>query len=510
MKLLAVSLPRHDGSMAYYDGQKLHYVKLERLTQNKRSYLDLHCMWPYVANDIFGVDVKNVDAFVLSFHPESHFKAPGPAWVQQVLNGEEVMVRIPDTDNMFKSATGEKPVWYISHHYAHALSSWMLETNPVDIRFVVDGVGDHKAWSVFKHNKLVASGAVTQGSIGGGVAHLANVAGVSASQFNDLAGKIMSLQSYADVDPGFLEVLRGFNIGDINAIFDNTLWVKYKGDMLISQHSCLPWVRTVLQRVEEILVDLFTTYASSTDVITYGGGVAQNVVWNTTLKNKFPNLIIPPHSADEGISLGAIEALRMKYALPKFDLPTFPYIQHDHGVPTPSDETINKVATALAANKIVAWYQGNGEAGPRALGNRSILMNPCVPNGKALINAVKNREGYRPFGAAVLEEYTEEYFDLPYKDEFMLYTAKVKRNGMEAITHVDGTCRVQTVGYRNPVFRKLLEKFYALTGVPVLLNTSLNTAGRPIAGYPEIAKLMLDTTDISYAVIGDTIFAKGE
>lgn len=508
MKLLSVSLPRHDGNMAYYDGQQLHYIKLERLTQRKRDYLDPHCVWPYVAKDVLGVDITSVDAFIFDFHAETFFTAPYPEWLNRVLDGTEVMVRIPEEDNMFKTSTQGKPVWYVSHHYAHALSTWMLENTPVVTRFVIDGVGDHRTWSVFKENKLVAYGDHAFGSIGGLTWRSAFELGVTAQQPNDLASKLMSLQSYGALDEGFLQLLQEYNINQLLHIFDRNLWVSYKGDDLVAHHTSLSWVHTVLHRVEELLLELFSTHATSADVITYAGGVAQNVVWNTALKTKFPNLIIPPHSSDEGLSLGAIEALRLHYGLDKFEMPNFPYIQRDHKAAYATDATIKKAARALANNNIVAWYQGNGEAGPRALGNRSILMNPCVPNGKALINGVKQRENYRPFGASVLEEYADEYFDMVDKDEFMLFTAKVKCNDMPAITHVDGTCRVQTVGYKNPTFRKLLEEFKTLTGIPILLNTSLNLAGAPIAGYPEIAELMFNKTNITYAVIGDTILGE--
>lgn len=181
--------------------------------------------------------------------------------------------------------------------------------------------------------------------------------------------------------------------------------------------------------------------------------------------------------------------------------------QHDIA-PTeePSIETISKVARYLADGKIVAWYQGHGEIGPRALGNRSILLNPRVPNGKDKINAIKRREDFRPFGASVLGEYATVYFEMDDKDPFMLYTSKVKRY-LPAVTHIDGTCRVQTVDNEG-VFRTLLEEFFTLSQCPVLLNTSLNLAGKPIAGSPEEAKQLFNTTPIDILVIGNEIYTK--
>jgi carbamoyltransferase len=190
-----------------------------------------------------------------------------------------------------------------------------------------------------------------------------------------------------------------------------------------------------------------------------------------------------------------------------FDMKGFPYIQNDVAPSVePSDETIRTVAKYLSEGKTVAWYQGHGEVGPRALGNRSILMDSRISDGKEIINRIKNRESYRPFGASVLAELANEYFDMLCEDEYMLYTCQVKTDTLPAITHIDGSCRIQTVGDKNPVFKKLLEEFYSLTKCPLLLNTSLNLAGKPIAGYPETAIELLKNTSLDCAVVGNTIY----
>jgi carbamoyltransferase len=133
-------------------------------------------------------------------------------------------------------------------------------------------------------------------------------------------------------------------------------------------------------------------------------------------------------------------------------------------------------------------------------------MNPMIINGKEKINKIKNRENYRPFGASVLAEYKEEYFDLQYDNPYMLFVGKSKKD-LNCITHVDGTSRVQTVSIDSP-FKKLLKNFYDITGCPVLLNTSLNLAGKPIAGYPEDAIDFFQNTDIDVLVIGNSIYQK--
>jgi carbamoyltransferase len=242
----------------------------------------------------------------------------------------------------------------------------------------------------------------------------------------------------------------------------------------------------------------------------FTGGVAQNVIWNTQLKNIYPNLKILPCTSDECLSLGMMEYLRQKYNLPKMHFSNFPFVESDESPKeNPNLDTIIKVSEYLANGKIVAWYQGNGEIGPRALGNRSIFLDPRIHNGKDIINAVKKRESYRPFGASILEEYAKEYFDMNYFNPYMLYVGFSQKNNLPAITHVDNTCRVQTVSKQFPGFlRTLLEQFYRKTKCPVLLNTSLNLAGKPIAGSIEDAKTLFNTRPIDVLVIGNNIIVK--
>jgi carbamoyltransferase len=318
----------------------------------------------------------------------------------------------------------------------------------------------------------------------------------------------MGLQSYGNVDNNYLKYLEKFNIHSTKEIFNVENWEKYVGDKLLANHNLLTWISTVHERIGDVLLDYFKKYADKTDIISYTGGVAQNVIWNTKLKNYFPNLIIPPHCADDGLSLGAIEWLRIKHNLPKFHLENFPFCQTDIAPDsTITDESIDHSAELLSKGKTVAWYQGNGEIGPRALGNRSIFLDPRIENGKEIINSIKNRELYRPFGAVVLEEY-RHLFNLEYENPHMLYVGTSDSQKFPSITHVDGTCRIQTIKNENTNLRRLLEKFYKITGCPVLLNTSLNLAGKPIAGNPKDAVKLFYESSLEALVVGNEIFIK--
>ena len=169
-------------------------------------------------------------------------------------------------------------------------------------------------------------------------------------------------------------------------------------------------------------------------------------------------------------------------------------------------DTVNtmQVAKLLKQQKIVAVFQGRSEAGPRALGNRSILYDPRDPDGKDRINQVKRRESFSPFAGSVLLPHAHKWFDMAGLDEspFMMYALDSlphTHDKIPAILHVDKTCRVQTVALKdNTNFYQLIDSFYQLTDVPILFNTSFNLAGEPLVETPEDAIECFECSDIDY------------
>jgi len=151
------------------------------------------------------------------------------------------------------------------------------------------------------------------------------------------------------------------------------------------------------------------------------------------------------------------------------------------------------------------------EWGPRALGNRSILADPRNGEMKDILNEkIKHRESFRPFAPSILEEYASEYFDIDVPSPYMLLVAKVKKpESIPAVTHVDGTGRLHTVSKTaNSLYYDLINEFYKLTGIPVIVNTSMNVKGEPIVNTPGQAFDMLLKTDMDYIVMGDHIVGK--
>jgi carbamoyltransferase len=509
LKLLALALPHHDASIAALDGNHVRYVKLERTRQQKRYSPGSVLEWRRIAEQAFGLSGSDVDDFVFCIDPGALPKeVTGDTTgntLEQLARGTSPAVALsPALCHFFQVPHG----WLISHHFAHSLDHWMLGTGEADVCIVIDGLGDGRPWSVYRGDTLVAGGDIRRGSIGWGIREAGKLLDVSYGHYNDIAGKVMGLQAYGRVDPGFLQTLQRFGMDDVAEIWSVEHWKRHRGDALVARWSLLDWIATVHHRMEAVLVDFFARYAQPHEVIAYSGGVAQNVVWNSALREKFPQLRIPPHASDEGLSLGALEWLRRHHALPRLQIHQFPYAQDDEAPPTgPSAHTLEQAADLLARGRSVGWYQGHGEIGPRALGHRSIFIDPRLPDARSRLNRIKRREAYRPFGASVLDEHYDAHF-AGAADEFMLYACRVTHPALASVGHVDGSSRVQRVTARHPLLRGLLGAFMERTGCPVLANTSLNVAGKPLAAFPENARQVFHDTEIDAMVIGDELLLK--
>lgn len=254
--------------------------------------------------------------------------------------------------------------------------------------------------------------------------------------------------------------------------------------------------------------------------ICMAGGYGLNCVTNYWLKKRFPDLEIYHEaiSHDGGTAIGAaylgwlsyqpnIKPIKQTsiYYGPQYS--TNQYLETIKSYNTMFNQykiTPEQVAKLISERNIVTIFQGRSEAGPRALGNRSILYDPTDPNGKDYVNKVKNREWFRPFAGSVLKEKAAEWFDMAGLEEspFMMYAMDVwpdKQEKIKAITHVDGTCRIQTVTEeQNPHYYKLIQEFEKITGVPILFNTSFNLAGDPLVETIEDALETMLKSEMKY------------
>jgi carbamoyltransferase len=207
--------------------------------------------------------------------------------------------------------------------------------------------------------------------------------------------------------------------------------------------------------------------------LVFMGGCALNSSANTLLWNIFDMIWIMPNPGDAGSSLGAAAALYGKHLDWKN-----PYLGYDLGGKYPVQEIVD----GILKDGIVAVATGRAEYGPRALGNRSILADPRDPNIKDKVNTIKQRELFRPFAPIVLAEHAHKWFDMDFESPYMQYTVKcLHPEKIPSVVHADGTSRVQTVTKEQHYgLYRVLNKFYLQTGVPVLLNTSLNIKGQPL------------------------------
>ena len=288
------------------------------------------------------------------------------------------------------------------------------------------------------------------------------------------------------------------------------------------------------QRLEEIVLHQlkFLKRKYKLKKLCLAGGVALNCSMNGQIvKSKiFDEVFVQPASGDAGLAIGAAINCSLEFQpKKKLSFETNCYLGSRYSN-LEIKKTINRfrrkikivkskkniydfAASVLIRKKIIGWFQGAAEFGPRALGNRSILASPNPVQIKDHINKnVKFRENFRPFAPAVLQEFADEYFNIDQKSEYMLIAFDVKpkmKRHISATVHVDNTCRVQTVTKNsNRKFYNLLKNMYEKTDNPVLLNTSFNIKGQPIVNSPEDAIKCFLKYKIDFLIIGDYILQK--
>ncbi|MBW1740201.1 MAG: hypothetical protein JRJ42_03585 [Deltaproteobacteria bacterium] len=296
-----------------------------------------------------------------------------------------------------------------------------------------------------------------------------------------------------------------------------------KEDLLNPYYSRIAY--DVQKETERVMIHLARDLYAKTKIknLCISGGVGLNSVSNKMILDKceFENVFIFPACSDAGIPFGL--ALWGYYNCKEFgNFPRKKIVfrnaytgieysdEHIASVLTTydipySEVKLDQVARLISEGKIVGWFQGGSEYGPRALGHRSILADSRDKRMKDILNSkVKHREAFRPFAPAILKEYCSEYFDLECESPFMLLVAKVKNpDVIPAVTHVDNTGRVQTVTKEdNGSFYDLIKAFYNITGVPCILNTSFNDSGEPIVETPVDALICFLSTEMDYLVLG--------
>lgn len=592
MKILGISAYYHDSAAALVvDGEIISAAQEERFTRKKHDDRFPSQSISYCLTQA-GIHPEDIDyvAFYdkpflkferlletyLSFAPRgfSSFSAALPIWVKEKLFQKKILVR--ELEHLDSNIDWKSRLLFSEHHLSHAASAFYPSPFEEAAVLTMDGVGE---WST------------TSLAIGRGSAlsiereiHFPHSIGLLYSAFTYYTGfkvnsgeyKVMGLAPYGK--PRYAQAIKDHLI-DIKA--DGTFrlnqdYFNYctgltmtnrRFDRLFGgqpRHQDAPITQrhmdlaaSVQAVVEEIVLRLTRSIARETGLknLCLAGGVALNCVANGKIlrDNAFQNIWIQPAAGDAGGALGAAllahhlngegdrkagskDSMRGSYLGPSFTQDEIARRLTDTGAVyevLTDDALVQTCAESLADGKVLGWFQGRMEFGPRALGARSILGDPRSTQMQKTMNLrIKYRESFRPFAPSVLREDLSEWFDLDDDSPYMLMVAEVSRNkrieitedeealfGIEklniphslipAVTHVDYSARIQTVHRdTNPRYHALISSFKGLTGCPMIVNTSFNVRGEPMVCTPEDAFRCFMGTDMEALAIGNCFLTK--
>ncbi|MGW4500981.1 carbamoyltransferase family protein [Micromonospora sp. NPDC004336] len=537
MRVLGINAIFHDPAAALVvDGRVVAAAEEERFSRRKHGKRplafsawelpELSAAWCLASA---GIDVDDLDAVAYSFDPglcrpaDSLGLSDPWDWLRV-----EYAQRAPQFLAAALPGLDPAKVRFVPHHVAHAASAGLAAPSGGDDTavLVLDGRGE-----VASHLAGVYSDGLLR------PLHSQELPHSLGLLYEDLTRhlgflhssdeyKVMALASYGR--PKHLGLLRelvrvtpegGFAVDRID--WGGMAKARAADGETTEEHADL--AASVQARLEEVILDLarwLHDASGGASTLAMAGGVALNCVANARLAAEGPyrDVWVQPAAGDAGTALGA--ALHVARDLGDRSTPmvgadlgrgwtdeeleaelrraALPYFR--------PDSIAAEAARVLADNGIVAWYQGRSEYGPRALGHRSLLAHPGDPATTARMNDVKGREQFRPIAPMVRAERFAEIFEGVFPSPYMLFVHRVQphwRDRIPAVTHVDGTARVQTVhADTEPVVAELLAEFERLTGLPVVVNTSLNTAGRPMVDTPREAMELFGSAPVELLALG--------
>jgi carbamoyltransferase len=571
MYTLGINAAFHDSSACLIrDGKIIAAAEEERFTQIKHGKRPIPFSTyelPYHAIDyclkMGGIQLGDIEHIAYSFDPyqllgehkgkptieiplepgmedgSSKWNTPwDPLFLSSIVRAKNHLVDgYPhNLQKRFKGADKNKiKMHFVDHHVAHAASAFYPSPYEDAAVLTLDGRGEvaTTTYSIGRGQEMTRIGQVNMPhSLGLLYERVTSYLGFlhSSDEY-----KVMALASYGK--PEFVKHFREMiTIGPNGTytISNEQLEERFgpsrsKSDPFIAHHFNI--ARSLQHVLEETALELAHWLHNETkdENLCMAGGVALNCVMNARIRDKGPfrNVWVQPASGDAGTALGAaiwIDLQEHRTTTRDYKMP------HAYYGPEYTDADIEKflkwakvpyrkleniaeeTAEILAQDKIIGWYQGRMEFGPRALGSRSILASPINVSMQARLNEVKDREDFRPVAPVVLEEDAPEWFDGAKHSPFMLFVYDVKPDKADkipAVRHVDGTARIQTVNKdQHPRYYDLLQAFKQKTGVPVLVNTSFNTLGKPIVCTPRDAVECFWSSPFDALVIGSYLVEK--
>ena len=493
--IFAVALNLHDHNT--YDG--VFHNQRERFTRFKHNlpyYADAYAhqsdilnTGDYTLNNEFVEEYfKPIDDKILAFS----YTMGGIRMCRDLLS-QEVLDFVPKKlfDYVLKDG-----IYYCDHHQSHATYAYLNSGFGDSDILAIDGIGaKFRCIFVDKDRNIIdLSNKLPIGWLWNNMSKLTGFGSLGAS-------KLMGLVGYGSFSQYYYDVFETILSGDIRE-------KKYDMHKLINvgkygkEDLAYTLQKLTLDKIKEYVYPL-----KSCDNLCIAGGVAYNGYMNEEFTKHYKNVFVPPAVGDEGQAIGVYQHANYNLNNKIHKSETFAGIEYDYV----GKEKANykEIAQAIADGAIVGWFQGKSESGNRALGNRSILADPRNSNIKDIINStIKMREDFRPFAPAVLEEHYADYFDTKSPSPYMSRICQVKTDKVPGITHIDNTARIQTVNKQfNEKFYNIINEFYKITGIPMLLNTSFNCQ-EPIVETPEQAIKTFNRTKLSLLVVNDWIIRK--
>ena len=534
MRVLGVNAVFHDPAAALViDGEVVGAAEEERFSRRKHGKSPVpFATWELPEQAMrwclaeAGVDPSDLDGVAYSYDPTL---AGGAADDLTVDEWEGLRTLYAQRAPLFlrTALPGLDParVRFVAHHVAHAASAHLAAPWASSSVLVIDGRGErasHLAGRAVDGRLDVLAAQQLPHSLGLVYEEATEHLGFRRSSDEY---KVMAMASYGR--PAYLGELRRAvrSRGDGGFVTEPIDWQRLaprltRGDDWTPAHADL--AASVQARLEEVLLELAGwLFARTGDRrLTMAGGVALNCVANSRLlrEGPFEEIWVQPAAGDSGTALGAALwlAREMGDQIRPVDTAALGREWSDDelegwlgraAVPFERPPDIAEaIGEVLAEDGVVAWFQGRSEYGPRALGHRSLLADPRRAGNLERLNDIKGREQFRPVAPMVLVERADEIFDGPIPSPYMLFTHRVRAPWPEripAVVHVDGTARIQTVDRREePLVARMLESFERRTGVPVVVNTSLNTAGRPMVDDPRDALECFGSAPVDALAIG--------
>ncbi len=533
----------HDGGASLIvDGKLVFSVEEERLVCRRHAYDSVPTESIKAALEYAGLTLDDIDKFVFGWDYEKIYEMIGDKFISK--------------EEMAEKLLGDKKyagkLEYLTHHIAHAYSTFTPSNYEKALVFVIDGQGEYMGTSLYwmnRKNNTMKLLMETPISLGYFYAAITKQIGFRGGE----EGKTMGLASYGK--PVYADALRKLigldENGDLRCVFhidkvskdeeDATIekWGTFlseiipprTGRIIEVDESIIPYANlaaSAQQILAEIMTGVIRKYVSLTNThdVCLAGGVALNCPTSSAIEQmeEVDHVFVQPAANDGGISLGAA----IKGAIDMGDdvkIEMIPYVGPEYSEDKIKEAIIAKeyeyerfdniaevIARLLSEGKIVANYQGRLELGPRALGNRSLLASPENYEMLVRMNELKGREVWRPLAPAVMYDHQTECFDSdifsPHMTKNFMVLNEMK-NRLEAITHVDGTARIQSVTREyNELFYNIINEFYKLTGIPVVINTSFNVKGEPIVCTPLEAIDHFERMNLDYLALGNYLIRK--